>query len=83
MDEEDVKDLHIIKTNHATNIGKACEEMLELWLCKQPKATWKMLIEAVRAPGIEMNDAATKIEEMLLEATEGTEHLHFIVKLYI
>ena len=71
LDEEDVKDLHIIKTNHATNSSKACEEMLELWLRKHPEATWSQLIKTLREPGIELNDVASKIEGMLVSSTEG------------
>ena len=48
--------------------------MLELWLSKQPEATSNQLIKALRAPGIELNDAACKIGEMLTISVEGTEH---------
>jgi len=40
--------------------------MLELWLNRQPNATWNQLIKALRAPGIELNNVASKIEKMLL-----------------
>ena len=46
--------------------------MLELWLKRQPNATWNQLIKALKAPGIELNNAASEIEEMLLpSAAEG------------
>ena len=46
-------------------------EMLELWLSRQPDATWNQLIKALRAPGIELNSAASEIEGMLLPSIEG------------
>ena len=48
--------------------------MLELWLTRQPNATWNQLIEALKAPGIELNNAVSKIEEMLLLSTGGNIH---------
>jgi len=47
--------------------------MLELWHRTQPEATWNQLIKALRAPGITLNDVASKLEGMLLESyTKGT-----------
>ena len=74
MEEEDVKDLHVIKAKYATDISKACEEMLELWLRKRPKDTWNNLINAMKCPDIELNDAADKIEKMLIASTQGMHY---------
>jgi len=77
MEEKDVEELRVIKTDYDTNVSKACEEMLELWLRKKPESTWNQLIEAVKAPDIELNSAATKIEEMLTPSIEGIGTVHF------
>ncbi|XP_065885365.1 glycylpeptide N-tetradecanoyltransferase-like isoform X2 [Dysidea avara] len=52
--------------------------MLELWLHKQPKATWNQLIEALKAPGIELDDVASEIEGIFESSTKEsscTKHL--------
>ena len=41
--------------------------MFDLWLKKQPTASWDQLIEALRQPGIELGTLAGKIEQMLLQ----------------
>ena len=69
LEQQDEKDVVIIKKNNAGNISECCKEMLELWLSRQPNATWNQLICALKAPGIELNNAASKIEGML--SSEG------------
>ena len=64
--------MRIIKTNNSGNVSECCAEMLQLWLDRQPNATWSQLIEALRSPGIKLNDVASKLEGMLLPSVEGT-----------
>ena len=64
--EDDVKQLNTIKSNNAGNADACCAEMFRLWHEKYPEATWNDLIGALRAPGVELNDTASKIEGMLL-----------------
>jgi len=66
LEQKDERTVNIIKRNNAGNVAECCTEMLELWLNRQPNATWNQLIKALRAPGIELNNAASKIEKMLL-----------------
>ena len=44
--------------------------MLELWLDRQPKATWNQLIKTLKAPNIELNKAAFDIDKMLVSSTK-------------
>ena len=74
LEQKDERAVNVIKKNNAGNITECCMEMLELWLNRQPDATWNQLIKALRAPGIELNDAAYKIEGMLLPSTRGKEY---------
>ena len=78
MDVEEENYLYIIEKNNAKNVCEACKDMLKLWLQKKPEATWSKLINAVRAPGIEMNDVACKIEEMLLDSSEGKDMIYYM-----
>ena len=39
--------------------------MFDLWLKKQPTASWNQLIEALRQPGIELDTLASNIEQIL------------------
>ncbi|XP_065901461.1 glycylpeptide N-tetradecanoyltransferase-like isoform X2 [Dysidea avara] len=54
--------------------------MLEIWLHRHPEATWSQLIKTLRAPGIELNDVASKIEEMLVSSTEGSQSVQRFCK---
>ena len=78
LEQKDENAVKIIKNNPG-DISKYCTEMLELWLNKSPNATWNQLIEAIKAPGIELNDAASKIEGMLLPSNEGNIHNNNII----
>jgi len=62
---KDVKNLKVIKQN---NGGDAIESSGELWLHRQPR---NQLLEALRAPSIDLTDVASKIEGMLEPSTEG------------
>jgi len=70
LEPTDEPQLRIIKSN---KLGKAdsCAEMLDLWIDRQPNASWNQLIEALKAPGIELNSVASKIENMLIRSNEG------------
>jgi len=37
-----------------------CEDMLRFWLDKHPTATWNQLLKALRVPGVELNDLASR-----------------------
>ena len=41
--------------------------MFNLWLKKQPKASWNQLIEALRQPGTELSTVGSNIEQILLQ----------------
>ena len=71
LSNEDVEELSTIRNNHPNDAGACCTEMFQLWLKKEPKATWKKLMEALKAPGIEMNQLANKIEQILTSITQG------------
>ena len=71
LSNEDVEELSTIRNNHPIDAGTCCTEMFQLWLKKEPKATWKKLMEALKAPGIEMNQLANKIEQILTSITQG------------
>ena len=71
LKQEDEKTLGIIKTNNAGNVSECCAEMLQLWLRRQPNATWNQLICALRSPGIQLNDVVMKIEGQLIPSVEG------------
>ena len=57
--------LRLIKSSKREKI-ECCAEMLELWLDRQPDASWNQLIDALRSPGIELFDVASKLEGMLI-----------------
>ena len=43
--------------------------MFQFWLQKCPDATWNQLIQALR--GVRLNQLASKIDDLLLQRTEG------------
>ena len=64
LDPRDEQELYVIKNSSSKDMVK-CTEMFELWLRRKPNASWNSLIEAFRAPGIELGTLASKIESML------------------
>ena len=74
LEQKDEQAVKTIKKNPSgSNLTECCTEMLELWLDKQPNASWNQLIETLKTPGIDLNTAASKIEDMLLSSTKGNE----------
>ena len=64
---DDVEELDTIEAEHPSDLSKCCTKMFNLWLRKQPSASWNQLIAALRQPDIELHTLATKIEQMLLQ----------------
>ena len=67
LDSDDVGELDTIEAEHPSDLNKCCTKMFNLWLKKQPTASWNQLIEALRQPGIELGTLASNIEQMLLQ----------------
>ena len=67
LDFDDVDELDKIKSQHSQGLDEECKAMFQLWLKKQPSASWNQLIEALRQPGIELKTLASKVEQMLLK----------------
>ena len=67
LDSNDVGELDTIEAEHPSDLNKCCTKMFNLWLKKQPTASWNQLIEALRQPGIELGTLASNIEQMLLQ----------------
>ena len=56
-------ELSIISHNHRDSIVNRCSSMLQLWLERQPDASWNQLIKALEE--INQNNLAAQIEGML------------------
>ena len=67
LESSDVGELNTVEAEHPSDLNKCCIKMFDLWLKKQPTASWNQLIEALRQPGIELGTLASKIELMLLQ----------------
>ena len=74
------EDVEMIKANHPIDASKACTAMFSLWLQKYPTSSWNSLISAIKGPGIEKHDVATKIELML---QPGNTNCHVCIVMYI
>ena len=75
LEEDCFKELDLIQSEHALDISICCSRMFHLWLRKQPTASWNQLIESLRQPGIELNDLAADIEQMLLPSKPAGTHM--------
>ena len=74
LDEDQSRQLKIIKSNNQ-EVTRRCSEMFSFWLETHPTATWQNLIEALRAPGVELNDVAATVEAHFridLPASQGS-----------
>ena len=58
-----MKQLEIIETN-SIEVTRRCTAMLMYWLESHSNATWDDLVEALKAPGVELNNVATMVQEI-------------------
>ena len=61
LNEDQLTHLDIIKTNNH-EVTRCCSEMFLFWLRSHSTATWQNLVEALKAPGVELNDVAATVE---------------------
>ena len=68
LEKDDVKELNTIRSQYPADLNTCCTEMFQLWLRKQPTASWNQLLDSLRQPGIDLDNLASEIEQMLLPA---------------
>ena len=66
LEADDIEVLDKINSDNPKDHDRCCTVMFQLWLRKQPTASWNQLIESLKQPGIELTQLAIKIEQMLL-----------------
>ena len=69
--EEDAQALDEIQNNYPKDASTCCTKMFQLWLDRQPEASWRQLIQALREPNIELKELANTIEQKLISVNEG------------
>ena len=69
LEAEDLHALDEIQKNYPRDVGMCCTKMLQLWLERQPDASWEQLLQALKE--VKMNDLASSIEQELLSANKG------------
>ena len=62
LDDDQLMQLKTIKSNNS-EANRCCIEMLMYWLESHSNATWNDLVEALKAPGVELNNLATMVED--------------------
>ena len=67
LDDDDFKELNIIRAEHPSDYNKCCTKMFQFWLNTQPTASWNQLIKALRQESTDLDTLANKIEQMLLK----------------
>ena len=70
LEEKDVNALHAIKSD-SSECSTRCSEMFKLWLERQPGASWRRLIKALKQ--INMNKLASDIEKLLVKEQTGEQ----------
>ena len=68
LEPEDIQALDEIQRNYPRDVSMCCTKMLQLWLERQPDATWEQLIQALKE--VEMNELASNIQQKL-SVSEG------------
>jgi len=71
LEADDVKKLDNIRSEHPADLDICCTKLFELWLEKQPEASWDELIKSLRQPGVDLGHLANKIEQMLFQPAPG------------
>ena len=72
LEEKDVKALYAIKSD-SPECSMRCSEMFKLWLERQPGASWRRLIQALKQ--IDMNKLASDVEKLLVKEQTGEQFL--------
>ena len=60
--------LSTISVNHNGNVVSCCSSLFSLWFERQPKASWRQLIEALK--NINLEKLATQIEGQLIPSVD-------------
>ena len=68
LDNENVTALHVIKSDATKGLNERCSEMFTLWLNRQPKASWRNLVMALKK--IHMDTLASDVEKLLEQTSE-------------
>ena len=63
LGDDDIEALNKIKRVNKNDYRVCCTEMFQLWLQKQPTASWKQLIESLRQPSVNLKELANQIEQ--------------------
>jgi len=75
LDPRHVQEVQLLRTSREDQ-RTCCMLMFQLWLDRQPSATWSDLLQALREPHIGLNFVASTIEEEILQplttVSEGT-----------
>ena len=69
LDLEDIRTLDEIQKNYPRDASTCCTKMFQLWLDRQPEASWEQLIKALR--GIDLDEVVNTTEIELLSINEG------------
>ena len=64
--------LGTIAANNKGNVATCCSKMLEVWLARDPKASWRQLIRALKE--VELKHLAATIEEKLASVALASGH---------
>ena len=66
LEPEDIRTLDEIQSNYPRDASTCCTKMFQLWLDKQPEASWEQLIESLRV--IDLNEVANTTKQQLNES---------------
>ena len=69
LDPKDIHTLDEIQKNYPRDASTCCTKMFQLWLNRQPEASWEQLIQALR--GIDLDEVAYTTVPELLSIDEG------------
>ena len=78
LEQKDEQEMNTIETNEAGYVSECCGKMFKLWLERQPEANWNQLLEALRSPGIQLNNVATILEKMLIPTDKGNINSNYV-----
>ena len=70
-------ELSTISVQYHNNVVDCCSSLFQLWLQRQPNASWKDLLDALKK--IKQNHLATQIERMLVPSIDIATHTGIVV----
>ena len=61
--------IEVIKQDHSGSVETCCRQLFTQWLSEDTEASWGKLVDALKAPSVELPELANEIEKKFVAST--------------